>query len=271
MSDLSNRTRELLETADGQDDPTGADRERVRGALALQLAAGVGAGAAVSAAGNASAAGAGAAGAAAGAGKAVFFVKVAVVAALVTGGGLGLWQLTRSTGSRPLAASVALQPTQVPTPVGPEIPPPVATIDAPARDAGPALPSVPVPPPGDRARAQVVSRPRAIRPETAPPAPPAPRESRTQTLERETAALRAVRTALRDHDAPAAFAALEAYGRDFPEGLLAEEADALRVEALCALGHHDDAARAAASFLSRYPRSLHTARVERGCEGDPTP
>jgi len=95
--------------------------------------------------------------------------------------------------------------------------------------------------------------------------------SSSATLEREVAALRAVRTALRDGDAARALAALAGYAQEFPEGALSEEADVLRVEALCALNRRDEATHAAASFLERHPQSLHAARVARGCEGDPTP
>jgi hypothetical protein len=123
---------------------------------------------------------------------------------------------------------------------------------------------VPVPPPLRAAGRKNAPRVVAAAPPSAPEAPAA-------TLARETAALRAVRIALRDHDAAAARAALAAYQREFPAGLLAEEAAALAVDTLCALGDDDAAARATAAFRSRYPASLHAARLERGCQGDATP
>jgi hypothetical protein len=101
-------------------------------------------------------------------------------------------------------------------------------------------------------------------------APSAPSASGS-TLEREVAALRTVRAALRDRDGATALATLDTYAHEFPQGALTEEADALRVEALCALNRRDEATQAAASFLERHPGSLHAARVARGCEGDTTP
>ncbi len=264
MSDLSNQTRELLRNAEGGDEPTGDDRERNRAALALKLAAGVGAGAAASAAKTAHAATV--------AGRTGMAAKVALVAVLVGGGiGLGLAWRAMHPGA-PHASATARAP---------EAAPPVTSLaraaldlDSHIRDGGPAAPSVPVPPPAPAADLPAAAPARAAGPRPgarATSAPAAASATRAATLERETAALLQVRRDLREHDADAALAALAAYAHEFPDGLLGEEADALRVEALCALNRPDDAARAASSFLSRYPHSLHAARVERGCEGDASP
>jgi hypothetical protein len=50
------------------------------------------------------------------------------------------------------------------------------------------------------------------------------------------------------------------HGRKFPSGRLAEEREALRVRALEGAGRTDEARRAAASFASRFPRSIMVPR-----------
>ena len=50
------------------------------------------------------------------------------------------------------------------------------------------------------------------------------------------------------------------HGRKFPSGLLAEEREALRVRALEGAGRTEEARRAAASFASRFPRSIMVPR-----------
>lgn len=62
--------------------------------------------------------------------------------------------------------------------------------------------------------------------------------------------------------APAqAFEILEAHRRDHPRGTLSEERDALRVEALVALGRRSDAQMNGELFLRQYPSSVHASRV----------
>jgi TolA-binding protein len=53
-----------------------------------------------------------------------------------------------------------------------------------------------------------------------------------------------------------ALAAIARHQREFPNGQLAEEREALRVRALWGQGQKPAAAAAAASFRNRYPRSL---------------
>jgi len=57
------------------------------------------------------------------------------------------------------------------------------------------------------------------------------------------------------------------HGRKFPSGRLAEEREALRVRALEGAGRPDEARRAAASFASRFPRSIMVPRQG----GEPKP
>ena len=51
--------------------------------------------------------------------------------------------------------------------------------------------------------------------------------------------------------------------RQFKDGRLAEEWEALRVKALAALGRTPEARRAAAAFQSRFPRSVLSPAVSR--------
>jgi hypothetical protein len=51
--------------------------------------------------------------------------------------------------------------------------------------------------------------------------------------------------------------------RRFPHGVLAEERESLRIDALLGLGRRAEAAAAAKSFAAAYPHSVHAAQVER--------
>jgi hypothetical protein len=48
----------------------------------------------------------------------------------------------------------------------------------------------------------------------------------------------------------------------FPEGLLVEERDAMRVEALVKAGRYDDARSLTGAFRARWPTSLFLATVD---------
>ncbi|NVB83650.1 MAG: hypothetical protein HOV81_35075 [Kofleriaceae bacterium] len=54
-----------------------------------------------------------------------------------------------------------------------------------------------------------------------------------------------------------------------PDGVLTEERAALNVLALAKLGRHDEARAASTAFTSRYPTSVHRARIERALEEKP--
>ena len=91
-----------------------------------------------------------------------------------------------------------------------------------------------------------------------PVAPSLPSE-----LERESAALERALAAL-DRRAPAeALSVLAQHAADFPAGQLAEEAAALRVEALASAGQAQAARAQLATFRSRWPNSPYDARAMR--------
>ncbi|MHB8421006.1 MAG: tetratricopeptide repeat protein [Myxococcales bacterium] len=72
----------------------------------------------------------------------------------------------------------------------------------------------------------------------------------------EQALLEIARTALERGKPADGLAALDRHLREFPRGRLAEEREALRVQALAAAGDRDGALKAAESFNRSYPQSL---------------
>lgn len=93
---------------------------------------------------------------------------------------------------------------------------------------------------------------------------PAPARQPTEDLdiEREQQLLEPARLALRRRDGQAALAAVEEHGTNYPEGYLAEEREALRVQALVTTGDQVLARERAAAFRQSYPASIYLATVE---------
>jgi outer membrane protein assembly factor BamD (BamD/ComL family) len=75
------------------------------------------------------------------------------------------------------------------------------------------------------------------------------------------AALDSARDALRGGDARDALARLEDFDRRFPHGVLAQEAEALRIETLAKQGEDDVARALAERFLRDHPTSPHASRM----------
>jgi hypothetical protein len=71
------------------------------------------------------------------------------------------------------------------------------------------------------------------------------------------------RAAVLREDFAAALPPLAEHARRFRNGRLAEEREALRVKALAGLGRDHEAARAAAAFEARFPRSPLISAVNR--------
>jgi outer membrane protein assembly factor BamD (BamD/ComL family) len=91
------------------------------------------------------------------------------------------------------------------------------------------------------------------------------RHEEAETLEAETADLRAIQEALRAGDPGRALALLDRQASLYPDGKLSQERDAARIIALCDL-HDTAAARAAlARFEHDYPRSPLLDRVRTAC------
>ena len=81
------------------------------------------------------------------------------------------------------------------------------------------------------------------------------------TLAHELSSLDAARGLLARGDASGALARLDAYGRLYPQGRLAMEAEVLRIDALDESGRRDAARARAEAFLQHHPHSVLAARV----------
>ncbi len=97
--------------------------------------------------------------------------------------------------------------------------------------------------------------------EPAKASPKAKREN-AGTVADELALIERARTSLDRGQAGAALGVLKTHRRQFPKGAFLEEAAALRASALCKAGRADAARKASASFLKRYPKSVHANRVK---------
>lgn len=84
-----------------------------------------------------------------------------------------------------------------------------------------------------------------------------PRESYAAELE----LLRRAQAAYASGDFSGSLVPLSEHARQFPNGRLAEEREALRVSCLRGLGRSSDARRAAASFAQRFPHSVLLSRT----------
>jgi hypothetical protein len=168
----------------------------------------------------------------------------ALVAGLATGvvvGALGHAALVTppaSEGAPPVVETALRQP--IPEPVEPAATP----------EPAPAEPSVVPSPTVDELALQPASAPS---PET--------EDRPVTTLAAERRLVDSARAALSQDRPDPALSAIATHRRRFPEGALAEERDALEVEALAAAGRRDEAAGAAERFARRYPDSLYRGRV----------
>jgi hypothetical protein len=89
----------------------------------------------------------------------------------------------------------------------------------------------------------------------APPAAPTS-SSRRDARAAERAILDVARTALGRNDGAHALEAVDRHARLYPRGQMAEEREAIAVQALVKLGRIDDAAARGARFRARYPNSV---------------
>jgi outer membrane protein assembly factor BamD (BamD/ComL family) len=86
--------------------------------------------------------------------------------------------------------------------------------------------------------------------------------SRVSQLTGERSLLDEVRASLVQGDASHALDRLRASRREFPHPILAEERDALTVEALVGARHYDEARAAADAFHEHFPRSLFSGAID---------
>ncbi len=278
-SKLGSNARSILEAGRDGDNPSPADRARVKKALMRTIAASTALGA-TSAAG-AAVKGAVVADAAVKATSIGLGIKVLGVAALALAVGAGVWmQRARSPdpvaapagasglvvvareGMSSPAAPVASADVALPRvaitdpPAGPGELAPVEKSKAPSTPAAPRVAArEPVERPEEEPRAAIPAPIPA--PIAAPPVAAIPAED---PLAAETRHLREAHGALQAGDPQKALALLDEQG-----GQLGEERAAARVLALCQLGRTAELEAARAAFLRDHPRSPLADRVRGGC------
>lgn len=169
----------------------------------------------------------------------------------VLGGGVVTYHMNRPrpVEPRPISAP-AVRHASVATAVsraepGPQ-PAPVQPVPVAAEK--PAAPAPSRAPGARAARSAVVSEPPDETARTVP-----------SRLAEESRAVIAARRALRDGDPALCLRLLEAARAAFPDGSLAQEREALTIQALASSGQRELAARRAASFLREHPESPHGA------------
>ena len=107
--------------------------------------------------------------------------------------------------------------------------------------------------------------------------PPVPRPSVTSkaparpALEDELSAIDAARGALASGQPEVALARVHDYQRKFRDGRFAEEAEALEVQALAALGRRAEARESGARFLASHPGSPYERRVRSALDSEVKP
>lgn len=164
-----------------------------------------------------------------------------IVGAFVVGGGTGAALHANFTPSH-----VAMVPT-----VASSVAPPVATLTA----APPASASVPVVTPHD-----LPSSVPAVAPK--PSVAPSPSNAPDLELAAERALVDRARSALSAGQPSAAVDAVDAHATRFPKGRLAEEREALAVQALARSGNTTAAKRRADAFRKTYPNSIFGPAVD---------
>ncbi len=288
MSELGPDAKSLLDAASGGDEPSVADRARVRAALGARLAitaaaAGVAltavssaaasassagtavgttaAGAGVGVAGASGAAGASVAGAATIAAPLGIGMKLLLAFGAATAVGVGAVSYVEST---PPAPTVIAAPPSV---VAPRDPSRVAPIAPPS--ALPVAPASAAPAASTASTASASASVSALASNAPPSAPAAPAVSTASTdaIDRELGLIREAQLALQSGNGARALVLLDEHARRFPAGSLGEEREAARVFALCSLGRTSEARAAADRFLAAFPRSPQAARVRSSCGG----
>jgi hypothetical protein len=135
-------------------------------------------------------------------------------------------------------------------------------------NAAPALTATLAPTP---APAPLPTGPSAVPPSRAPAQARASRSEPLQaSYEAELGLIRSAHASYASHDFANALAMVGEHAQRFPQGLLAEEREALRIRSLAGTGRTKDAERAVSAFARRFPRSvlLPRLRAELGAGSD---
>lgn len=246
MSELSPEAASIVDAARDGDNPTAADKRRVRAAIMAQVAVTAGATQSAQAATHAPAAttaGAGAGGA----------IKALVVALVAGGIAVGGYVAMSGGDTEPRAALVAPDPDEVDYDMPPDELP---AVEAPAEPAGVEPAGVePAPSPTPRRVERTTARSSAG---------PASTPSLSQ-LRAEKRLIDRARQALSAGQPGRALAILGEHRQRYRRSQLAAERDGTEVLAHCASGEIERARRAANSFLRRYPDHPMAARVRASC------
>ncbi|MFO7562800.1 MAG: hypothetical protein R6X02_09180 [Enhygromyxa sp.] len=139
------------------------------------------------------------------------------------------------------AAPTEPEPAELP-PAEPELPP---------AEPQPELEPIPTPEPPD-------TTPK-------PAAPPKKSPVQPKSLTDEVALMQALSTALKHGDSREVLKLVAEHERDFGQGQFIEERRAAKARALCQSGKLAAGKKEAASFASRWPKSIHLASVEQDC------
>ncbi|MEO7329353.1 MAG: hypothetical protein ABI193_12285 [Minicystis sp.] len=258
MSELGPEARAFVEAGRSGDDPTSADRARVKKALLISLAAGTAIGATPTAA-----QGALAVASVKTAGSSLLLAAKVIAGLLMVGAvGVGLSRITAPSASTAPSVAPAITeaaaneappaieaPRAAPSPADPPAPPIV--------EAAPVVAATAAPP------AAIPARPTA-KPAAAPPVAPD-----IDPLEAETRRLGEAHGALQSGDPNKALALLDEQSTTYAKGELREERAAARILTLCKLGRLEEARAAAARFLQESPHSPLADRVRSGCPAPP--
>jgi hypothetical protein len=261
MTGLGPEASALLEAARCGDEPTDADRERVRAAIATRLAAGAAAGIGAMAAGKWAGSTLGAAGGAPASAAIPAGLAAKALAAAILVGALG--------------ASAVLIHRALPHPVAPlSVPahPTVAVgVDGPVSARGsPNGATNPTAPPIDDAHGVGFrSGARAVPGSVIAPAVSSSAHTTVATgdVAAEVRLLGEAHAVMRRGDAERALVLLDEHARRYPKGALGEERDAARIAALCALGRVAEARETADRFLRAAPQSPHAGPIRASCGG----
>lgn len=165
------------------------------------------------------------------------------------------------TGAAFAGYAVSQRPAPAPTPATtpPLVPPPA--LSSPRRNVGaPITPEAEPPTPPEAAPADTAAL--ASPPRTARSAAPAAVDSAPQVDPARDAQLLQEARSLVAGNPARALSLTRDHELHFPGSPLAEERQALRLEALARLGRTAEAAAALASFRTRFPRSIHARRLE---------
>jgi hypothetical protein len=177
--------------------------------------------------------------------------------ALVAGLGLGGWFLvSRSRSSTPTAGQQLAKPQTPSAPVAPSAQAPAyADPAAPSEDRAlaPTVPSAPRVAHSHNGGRDTVHRTSIATQAQADATERAPSD--------EFALLRAARQAISDHP-ERALALTNEHARLFPAGMLAQEREAIAVEALVKLGRASQAQARARTFLAAHPDSPYKGRID---------